>query len=141
MKAGWCCHHLADRSLELWQVHYLFRQLGLRHICVVPRPSQVVGVITRKDLLPEVQHPSLRTNHFMYKSSMVQNSLKPKLSFSLTEHNCMPLCSLTGVGREGDFGGDNEQSRKVGSRSLTNPLLCSSGQMYAPHVHLLPPVS
>jgi chloride channel 7 len=35
-------------------VYNLFRQLGLRHICVVPRPSRVLGVITRQDLLPEV---------------------------------------------------------------------------------------
>jgi hypothetical protein len=36
------------------QVYNLFRQLGLRHIFVVPRPSRVVGLITRKDLLLEV---------------------------------------------------------------------------------------
>uniref|UniRef100_A0A453H4V4 CBS domain-containing protein n=1 Tax=Aegilops tauschii subsp. strangulata TaxID=200361 RepID=A0A453H4V4_AEGTS len=35
------------------QVYNLFRQLGLRHIFVVPRPSRVVGLITRKDLLLE----------------------------------------------------------------------------------------
>jgi chloride channel 7 len=34
-------------------VYNLFRQLGLRHIFVVPRPSRVVGLITRKDLLLE----------------------------------------------------------------------------------------
>lgn len=43
--------------LKLWQVYNLFRQLGLRHICVVPQPSEVVGIITRKDLWPEVRHP------------------------------------------------------------------------------------
>lgn len=36
------------------QVYNLFRQLGLRHLFVVPRPSRVVGLITRKDLLIEV---------------------------------------------------------------------------------------
>lgn len=36
------------------QVYYLFRQLGLRHIFVVPRASRVIGMITRKDLLIEV---------------------------------------------------------------------------------------
>lgn len=42
-------------SLYRWfQVYNLFRQLGLRHIFVVPRPSRVVGLITRKDLLLEV---------------------------------------------------------------------------------------
>jgi chloride channel 7 len=36
------------------QVYNLFRQLGLRHIFVVPRPSRAIGLITRKDLLLEV---------------------------------------------------------------------------------------
>lgn len=36
------------------QVYNLFRQLGLRHLLVVPRPSRVVGMITRKDLILEV---------------------------------------------------------------------------------------
>lgn len=36
------------------QVYNLFRQLGLRHILVVPRAARVVGMITRKDLLIEV---------------------------------------------------------------------------------------
>lgn len=35
-------------------MYNLFRQLGLRHVFVVPRPSRVVGLITRKDLLLEV---------------------------------------------------------------------------------------
>jgi len=34
-------------------VYNIFRQLGLRHIFVVPKPSRVVGLITRKDLLLE----------------------------------------------------------------------------------------
>ncbi|KAL0367450.1 UNVERIFIED_CONTAM: Chloride channel protein CLC-d [Sesamum radiatum] len=35
------------------QVYNLFRQLGLRHLLVVPHASRVVGMITRKDLLIE----------------------------------------------------------------------------------------
>jgi hypothetical protein len=35
-------------------VYSLFRHLGLRHLMVVPAPSHVSGVITRKDLLHEV---------------------------------------------------------------------------------------
>ncbi|PPS06357.1 hypothetical protein GOBAR_AA14300 [Gossypium barbadense] len=38
---------------ESFTVYNLFRQLGLRHIFVVPRASRVIGVITRKDLLIE----------------------------------------------------------------------------------------
>lgn len=36
------------------QVYSLFRTLGLRHLCVVPKVSDCVGIITRKDLMPEV---------------------------------------------------------------------------------------
>jgi hypothetical protein len=32
-------------------VYTLFRALGLRHLAVIPRASNVVGVITRHDLL------------------------------------------------------------------------------------------
>jgi hypothetical protein len=39
-----------DTSLS--KVHTLFRQLGLRHLAVIPRASCVMGVITRHDLLP-----------------------------------------------------------------------------------------
>eukprot|EP00898_Chlorokybus_atmophyticus_P007736 jgi/Chlat1/7964/Chrsp69S07401 len=42
----------ADASLT--KVYAIFRTLGLRHLLVVPRPQRVLGVITRKDLLPEV---------------------------------------------------------------------------------------
>jgi chloride channel 7 len=45
---------MSPKSVMLWQVYNLFRQLGLRHIFVVPRPSRVLGMITRKDLLLEV---------------------------------------------------------------------------------------
>lgn len=35
------------------QVYNLFRQLGRRHLAVIPAPQSIVGIITRKDLLPE----------------------------------------------------------------------------------------
>ncbi|CAK9203106.1 hypothetical protein BDL97_14G008000 [Sphagnum fallax] len=46
--------YIVPEDMSLTKVYNLFRQLGLRHICVVPRPSRVLGVITRQDLLPEV---------------------------------------------------------------------------------------
>ncbi|CAI7934629.1 unnamed protein product, partial [Closterium sp. NIES-54] len=45
---------IVDENMSLTKVHTLFRQLGLRHLCVVPPPSRAVGIITRKDLLPEI---------------------------------------------------------------------------------------
>ncbi|CAN6298168.1 unnamed protein product [Urochloa humidicola] len=45
--------YVVPEDMSLAKVYNLFRQLGLRHVFVVPRPSRVVGLITRKDLLLE----------------------------------------------------------------------------------------
>ncbi|XP_043691449.1 chloride channel protein CLC-d-like [Telopea speciosissima] len=45
--------YIVPEDMSLTKVYNLFRQLGLRHIFVVPRPSRVIGLITRKDLLVE----------------------------------------------------------------------------------------
>ncbi|CAI9118521.1 OLC1v1020104C1 [Oldenlandia corymbosa var. corymbosa] len=45
--------YVVPEDMSLSKVYNLFRQLGLRHIFVVPRASRVIGMITRKDLLIE----------------------------------------------------------------------------------------
>nr|GMD88319.1 chloride channel protein CLC-D [Ipomoea batatas] len=45
--------YIVPEDMSLTKVYNLFRQLGLRHIFVVPHASRVVGMITRKDLLLE----------------------------------------------------------------------------------------
>ncbi|XP_010905222.1 chloride channel protein CLC-d isoform X1 [Elaeis guineensis] len=45
--------YIVPEDMSLAKVYNLFRQLGLRHIFVVPRASRVIGLITRKDLLIE----------------------------------------------------------------------------------------
>ncbi|KAH7858125.1 hypothetical protein Vadar_020268 [Vaccinium darrowii] len=45
--------YIVPEDMSLTKVYNLFRQLGLRHIFVVPRASRVIGMITRKDLLIE----------------------------------------------------------------------------------------
>ncbi|XP_022762058.1 chloride channel protein CLC-d-like isoform X6 [Durio zibethinus] len=45
--------YIVPEDMSLTKVYNIFRQLGLRHIFVVPRASRVIGVITRKDLLIE----------------------------------------------------------------------------------------
>ncbi|XXG48540.1 hypothetical protein AAC387_Pa02g2961 [Persea americana] len=45
--------YIVPEDMSLAKVYNLFRQLGLRHMFVVPRPSRVIGLITRKDLLIE----------------------------------------------------------------------------------------
>ena len=44
--------YLVPENMTVTKVYMLFRKLGLRHLCVVPRPDRILGVITRKDLLP-----------------------------------------------------------------------------------------
>ncbi|MQM17182.1 hypothetical protein Taro_050150 [Colocasia esculenta] len=64
--------YIVPEDMSLAKVYNLFRQLGLRHIFVVPRASHVIGLITRKDLLieetkdpatVELQSPSVRPHH------------------------------------------------------------------------------
>ncbi|RYR59151.1 hypothetical protein Ahy_A05g024986 isoform B [Arachis hypogaea] len=45
--------YIVPEDMSLTKVYNLFRQLGLRHLFVVPRPSRVLGLITRKDLMIE----------------------------------------------------------------------------------------
>ncbi|XP_047949693.1 chloride channel protein CLC-d-like isoform X2 [Salvia hispanica] len=45
--------YVVPEDMSLTKVYTLFRQLGLRHVLVVPRASRVIGMITRKDLLIE----------------------------------------------------------------------------------------
>ncbi|KAA8527578.1 hypothetical protein F0562_034707 [Nyssa sinensis] len=50
--------YVVPEDMSLTKVYNLFRQLGLRHIFVVPRASRVMGMITRKDLLIEENEDS-----------------------------------------------------------------------------------
>eukprot|EP00271_Cylindrocystis_brebissonii_P004752 TRINITY_DN16591_c0_g1_i1.p1 TRINITY_DN16591_c0_g1~~TRINITY_DN16591_c0_g1_i1.p1 ORF type:complete len:534 (+),score=97.56 TRINITY_DN16591_c0_g1_i1:171-1604(+) len=45
--------YIVEEDMSMTKVYTLFRQLGLRHLCVVERVPRVVGLITRKDLLSE----------------------------------------------------------------------------------------
>ncbi|KAL2530482.1 Chloride channel protein CLC-d [Forsythia ovata] len=51
--------YVVPEDMSLTKVYNLFRQLGLRHILVVPRASRVIGMITRKDLLIEDNEDSV----------------------------------------------------------------------------------
>ncbi|XP_075654582.1 chloride channel protein CLC-d [Castanea sativa] len=71
--------YIVPEDMSLTKVYNLFRQLGLRHIFVVPRPSRVIGLITRKDLLiedneesatVELQSTSVRARHHDRRFSM-----------------------------------------------------------------------
>ena len=76
--------YTVQEDMSLAKVYQLFRGLGLRHLCVVPKPVGVLGVITRKDLLPnhiEMQYPEVK--HLSRSSSYSKLSRSPSLgSFS-----------------------------------------------------------
>jgi chloride channel 7 len=48
-----------NETSSIQRTYRLFRTLGLRTLCVVNHTNQVVGIITRKDLLPEALSDSL----------------------------------------------------------------------------------
>lgn len=48
-----------NETASIQRTYRLFRTLGLRFLCVVNHNNQVVGIITRKDLLPESLTESL----------------------------------------------------------------------------------
>lgn len=46
--------YVTHEGASLSKAYSQFRELGLRHLIVIPNPGQVTGIITRKDLLPEM---------------------------------------------------------------------------------------
>ncbi|CAI5982152.1 unnamed protein product [Closterium sp. NIES-64] len=78
--------YIVPESMSLNKAYMLFRQLGLRHLCVVPKPTHVLGIITRKDLLPQNFTPP----------SFSRPSTQPDPSQHLNA-TCMPLNSHTPV--------------------------------------------
>ncbi|KOM26585.1 hypothetical protein LR48_Vigan303s000700 [Vigna angularis] len=71
--------YIVPEDMSLTKVYNLFRQLGLRHLFVVPRPSRVLGLITRKDLLIE---DNKNVNTLELQSTSVR-SLKLYTSYSV----------------------------------------------------------
>uniref|UniRef100_A0A0E0NZX8 Chloride channel protein n=1 Tax=Oryza rufipogon TaxID=4529 RepID=A0A0E0NZX8_ORYRU len=68
--------YIVPEDMSLAKVYNLFRQLGLRHIFVVPRPSRVVGLITRQDLLLEENGNNVTTE---LQSTSVRGQLNGKM--------------------------------------------------------------
>ncbi|KAL5701852.1 hypothetical protein ACHQM5_027145 [Ranunculus cassubicifolius] len=53
--------YVVPEDMSLTKVYNLFRQLGLRHVFVVPRAPRVIGLITRKDLLVDEENEDSAT--------------------------------------------------------------------------------
>ncbi|KAI8009746.1 Chloride channel protein CLC-d [Camellia lanceoleosa] len=69
--------YIVSEDMSITKVYNLFRQLGLRHIFVVPRVSRVIGMITRKDLLIEDNEDSATVE---LQSTSVREHQRNKLS-------------------------------------------------------------
>nr|KYP67354.1 Chloride channel protein CLC-d [Cajanus cajan] len=67
--------YIVPEDMSLTKVYNLFRQLGLRHLFVVPRPSRVLGLITRKDLLIE-EKENVNTLELQSTSVRIQHQYK-----------------------------------------------------------------
>ncbi|KAL4273258.1 hypothetical protein GQ457_13G005980 [Hibiscus cannabinus] len=91
--------YVVPEDMSLTKVYNLFRQLGLRHLFVVPRASRVMGVITRKDLLieeetensatMELQSTSVRGQRHERRRSTAENGgdlERPLLNGLLVQH-------------------------------------------------------
>ena len=50
-----------DKDYSLYRTYVIFRTLGLRHLVVVDVHNRVVGLITRKDLMPFKMQERLET--------------------------------------------------------------------------------
>jgi hypothetical protein len=68
----------------LWRTYHLFRSQGVRHMVVLGERSQVVGMITRKDLIGQNIEFMLRVCHVYHLPFMI-NSL-PHFSSSPLYH-------------------------------------------------------
>jgi len=53
--------HSVMHTMPLSRLHHSFRNLGLRHMFVTDTRNEVMGVITRKDLLPEVLEANIHS--------------------------------------------------------------------------------
>ena len=61
--------YTVNETASIQRSYRLFRTLGLRTLCVVNHTNQVVGIITRKDLLPDALADSLRRGRNAHESN------------------------------------------------------------------------
>jgi len=77
--------YVVQQHTSLGKVYSLFRGLGLRHLFVIKRVDQVIGMITRKDLLPEFAEQRHKTKTVSHSERRERsNTLRQRVSSSAT---------------------------------------------------------
>ena len=83
------CPTLANELTPLRRVYWFFNQLGVRHLVVVDCREQVVGMLTRKDVLPEsiearvMAQDSEELKKLLQEKSTPRNAARPARGFQL----------------------------------------------------------
>merc|ERR1711862_269023 len=62
-----------NETASVQRSYRLFRTLGLRHLCVVNHFNQVVGIITRKDLMPDSLNNCFLSGRSAHNSTVFTN--------------------------------------------------------------------
>lgn len=68
--------YVVNDLMPVRRVYRLFNEMGVRHLPVVDGREQVVGIITRKDILPEIMHQ--RVAQYAGRSIPVKDGQKRK---------------------------------------------------------------
>jgi chloride channel 7 len=54
-----CAAYTVNEHASVQRTYRMFRTLGLRHLCVINKHNQVLGIVTRADLVnAHLMHPS-----------------------------------------------------------------------------------
>jgi chloride channel 7 len=69
--------YTVNETASIQRTYRLFRTLGLRFLCVVNHNNQVVGIITRKDLLPEALTDSLHRSRNAHLNEELVRQINP----------------------------------------------------------------
>lgn len=72
--------YVVNEIMPLRRIYRLFNEIGVRHLVVVDCREQVVGIITRKDILPEtIERNLLSDNNLTEFKALIQDGDSKKL--------------------------------------------------------------
>ena len=78
--------YVVNELMPLRRVYRLFNEIGVRHLTVVDCREQVVGIITRKDILPEIIEHRVMAVYvgigFLVRINAVRSTLGKKMAMA-----------------------------------------------------------